>query len=87
MIHFIHHDLGGGQCESTRPMQFIPHLDDLDLGEVPRGLQVCGVSRLVKTVAHDANRLVFTPRPRAAQILETGDQLGNLLDPTASETM
>lgn len=85
----MHHHLGGGVSVRAivRKMQFGPDLDDLDLGEVSRGLQVCGIARLVKAVANDANRLIFTRRPGAAQILEAGDQLGDLLEPAASDIM
>ena len=61
----------------------VSDLDDFDLGKVSRGLEVFGIAQLIKAIAHDTDRLILTRRPRAAQLLEAGDQLGNLLAPAA----
>lgn len=53
-------------------------LDDLDLGEISQGLQICGVAQLVEAVTHDTNRLIFAHGPRTPQVGEASDELGHL---------
>lgn len=64
-----------------RLYQTTTHLDDVHGREVSRGLQAFGVAVAVEAVAHNAEDLVFARRPRAAEILETGDELGDLTRP------
>lgn len=54
------------------------HLDDLHVREVSGRLQVFGVAKVVEAVAQDAKDLVFPRRPRATELLETVDELGDL---------
>ena len=57
----------------------VTNLDNFDLGQVSRGLQSRDPAESIEAVAHHAHCLVLPRCPRAAQVLEASDELGDLI--------
>lgn len=58
--------------------RILTHFDNINGGKVPGSLQIRRIAVVVKTVAHDAQNLIFTSRPRAPEALEPADEFGDL---------